>query len=472
MNKKRFRLLIFSLGLVSFMLACNLFSGNVEPTNTPLPEPTQTPVPLATPTLEPPPPTEAPTEVVEETAPELSVPEGELGTYALNWYQDNYGYWYVVGLLINNTDRAVDDIEIEISALNADGNSIYSEITYAALYNIAPGEISPFTLSLWEEIPTVETFTAEIVGQSVTDIARAEVEIRGTKMTMGNNYINVTGEIVNNGDTPIEIGNIAAATFGADGNIATANYANALISYLNPGASGPFCVSMDIPAEGAENITDFTIYTDVEVGDQEDAYSVTYLGERNYYDSDGYFHLVGELLNDSDVNLNLALIAGIYDADGNVLDASRLSMLPISSLAPGESITYDFDYWNPMNNVENIFDIADSYTVQVDLGWTWDSSTVYVDINTTDDSNEFDEFWGATFTGKVENNSGENLEGAVVIVNIYDPETGELLATGYTSLYDEIPNGETADYELTISVEDGFDISAVNYTIIAKGELP
>ncbi|MEA3350306.1 MAG: hypothetical protein U9Q82_06775, partial [Chloroflexota bacterium] len=102
MKKRRYNgLLVLSLSLLSAMLACSVFSGSVEPTialppeatSTTAPPPTQAPV---EPTKQPE-PTEAPTEteVVEEEATQPLVPEGELGIYAIHWYQDAYDYWYV-----------------------------------------------------------------------------------------------------------------------------------------------------------------------------------------------------------------------------------------------------------------------------------------------------------------------------------------------------------------------------------------
>jgi hypothetical protein len=43
---------------------------------------------------------------------------------------------------------------------------------------------------------------------------------------------------------------------------------------------------------------------------------------------------------------------------------------------------------------------------------------------------------------------------------------------GYTSLYDDIPAGGTADYEVVVEVEEDFDLESFDYSIIAVGELP
>ena len=59
-----------------------------------------------------------------------------------------------------------------------------------------------------------------------------------------------------------------------------------------------------------------------------------------------------------------------------------------------------------------------------------------------------------------------------MIVNLYDGENDALWATGYETIFDELPDGGTAEYEVTVPVEEGFDIETVEVEIIAKGELP
>ncbi len=472
----RKKLLLSNFSLVFLVIACSVLTGNIETTQTSVPaQETLTPVP---PTKTYPPTQEQQAEAIPETQKtekaqsEVSISDDELAITELSWYQDTFETWHVVGLIMNNTDRAVDNIEVEIEALDAGGNAIYEEITYTALYDIPAGTTTPFSLSIWDEIPEMDSFRATIVGQSVTEFEPTEVEVRATRLTLGENSIYVTGELLNSGTTPVEIGDVAVATFDSNGRLVTADVSYAAISYLGPGEAGPFRVTMETPQTGAEAISDFTVYTNAEVVDLEDAYTITFLEENTYFDSSDSFHLIGKLQNDSDVHLNIALVAALYDAEGVVLDVDSLSMLPVSSLAPGESVTYDFSTWSSINTVEGLADQADNYTVQWDPAWTWETSSRYVDIAFSDEGNEYDSFWGQIFRGQVENDYGEPLDGAVVIVNLYDRETGALWATGHEAIFDEIPDGGTAEYEVTVPVEAGFDIETVDVEIIAKGELP
>lgn len=429
-------------------------------------------------------PTEEPAQESEESSMEptaepvaeksgvetFSVPDGELGVSHITAYQDEWESWIIVGLVLNNSDRAVDSLEIEVEVFDGAGDSIFSEVAYPSLYTLAPGESSPFILWVWDEIEDPDEFIGSVVGFSSTEVERAEVDIEGDMMTFGEGYVNITGEIVNNNAFPVSIGDLAAATFDSDGNLMTADADDVVISYLEAGDSAPFRISMDAPGAGQEDIVDYTIYTNVEPTMDEDIFAISFLEENTYFDDDGDFHLVGEVQNDSEVYLNLSMIAGLYDTNNNVLDASHDDM-PLTALAPGESTYYDFYSWIPIKYTEGLAIQADSYIVQVDYGWTWETDTRYKDLAVTD--NGFEEsFWGVSFTGQVANNSGDVLESGKVLVILRSKETGELLAMGYTSLYDDIPAGGTADYEVVVEVDEDLDLESFDYSIIAVGEIP
>jgi hypothetical protein len=478
MKNKRFRgLLLFSLSLAVMVMACGL-GGTSEPTalpptNTPAPPPpTEAPPPTEVPTEPPPEPTEVPPTEIPEPTPEPEAP-AEVYVSSLASYQDQYDSWHVVGLITNNTDRAVDDVEVEIEAFDTSENSIYLEVARSALYSLAPGETSPFVHWVFDDLEDFDHFTASIVGQSSADLDRIEIEVRGTPPWVldDDGNIHITGELYNPNEEPVEIGGIAAATFDADGNLITADNYAVSIRYLDPDEAGPFRITMTGPAVGAENIDTYTIYLDVEVSPGEQLWDLAFVEDHNnymdYYDS---FHLVGEVTNNSEEALNISLIAAIYDTEGNVLDASSTS-LPISALPSGEMVAYDFDVWGPLNYHAATIDSADSYTVQWDPYWTWTSSREYVDLVTQNTIEDFDEGDGK-ITGEVLNNSGGLVDGAIVIVTFYDTETGAIYATSYDSLWDEIPDGETDIFEIWFDLETDFDRDAYEYTIIVKGELP
>jgi hypothetical protein len=472
-NMKRFFpwVVIFSMLLV--ILACSLFTGTKAPVETS--EPTITFFPTDTPsqsleiaTIVP---TPTPTVKNELTIDVNPIPQGELGVANVHAFQDEFDSWVVVGLLVNKSDRAMDAIEIEIKALDLNGIPLYNELAYSALYSLSPGDTSPFSTWVWEDLPGVQEFTATIVGFSTSNVEQVDLEVRGTQMNLGNGDVHITGELVNTNDSPVQIGNIAAATFDSDGRLITAGSEVVAISYLDPGESGPFYITMDKPVDDSIAISDFSIYTNAEVTIEKDKYEISFLEIRDYYDTDGDYHLVGELQNNSDVNLSISLLASIFDAAGNVLDADDVD-LPVYSVAGGERMFFDFDGWYALNSVEGLAALSDSYVIQADTNWTWKTETTYVDLDVNDGGFEYDPFWGFTFTGTVVNNTGVSANSGEVIVVLRDDESGSLLAMGYTSLWDEIPTGSTMNYEVFVEIEPDFNLEGFDFSVIAKGELP
>ena len=461
MNRKFAPIFVLVL-LVLSCSPCGLFSRAPEATNTPAPAPSPSPVLEAT-------PTEAAVEPTEPAAPPLS---GDLEIVAVSGYQDRGDNWYVVGLVTNGTDRAVDSVEIEVEILDASGTLLYSEVANASLYNLAPGETSPFSWWVTEDLPDADGVTATVVGQSTTTLERAQVETRGTVMTVDDDGdLYVTGEIVNNEEQPVEINGLAAATFDGDGEIATANDAGVILRYLKPGASGPFRVTMDGPASGVEEIVEYDIYLDAEITSPEDEMALSLSEHHDYVDSRFEdLHLVGEVTNDDDESWNVTLLAAIYDADDNVIDASSLN-LPISALAPGETVPYDFYSWGPLNYKTGFIEQAVRYTVQWDPYWTWTTDTEYQELTTTNDDSSFDNGMG-TFTGQVVNNSGGTIDSAVVILGMRDESTGQIIATSSTTIWDDIADGASAEYTIYVDLDPDMDADSLSYFTILRGKRP
>ncbi|MBN2149248.1 MAG: hypothetical protein JW726_17810 [Anaerolineales bacterium] len=470
----------FALAIVISILACG---GSAEPTPTnpppptntvPPPPPTDTPLPPPTeapPPTEPPAPTEAPPPT-EDTGGGVAPNRvaGQINVIEVNGYKDSWDDWHIVGLISNDTDRFVNDIEVEVEIFDASENSLFVDTTYTALYSLAPGEITPFELYVYEDLTDPDHFVASITGNGTSSAERGTVDIQNVTLWLDEfDDIHLVGELVNNSSDIINMSGLAAAMFDDAGALATVDTVNAMIRYLEPGDSGPFRITIDAPEDQAASLTDYTIYTDAQITDATDKYDLT-LSEEHYDYVDAYdnFHLVGSVTNNSDQLMNVSLVAGLYDDAGNVVDAATAS-LPVYSLAPGETMGYDFDFWGPVNYAAGAYDAATEYNVQIDWYWTWDTTTELVDLTTVEDTNTFDSYSG-TFNGKVSNSTGAEIESATVIVSIYDKATGQLVAVSYDWLFDPIPNGGTGDYEVYVDIPDGFAIENYEYVITVKGE--
>ena len=167
-------LALFIIILAFMMLACGLGSSSeptqapptAEPTSAPViptdipAEPTEVPEPTAV-------PTEVPAEEPTEAPPAEPVeppPENIIYIEAVNGYRDSSGSLHIVGLVSNNTDRVVDNIEVEIKILDENDNSLFTEVTSVSLYTVAPGETTPFSYWVFEDLPDADNYVAKSIG--------------------------------------------------------------------------------------------------------------------------------------------------------------------------------------------------------------------------------------------------------------------------------------------------------------------
>jgi hypothetical protein len=463
-------LVIFVLTLALATFACSALSSE-EPTLPPPPTlevipteppPTSPPEPTAT-QPEPTPPPAKPTEPIEEEGIYVNTVSG---------FYDSNDNLVVVGLVTNNTDRAVDYVELEIEALDTNEAVIYTDTTYADVNSLAPGETSSFSMNTYEDLATADQVTAIVIANGATELDRAELEVRGVRVAVDDwGYGYLTGELVNNTGEAVLLNSLAGAFWDVNDELITADSYSVSMRYFDPGAIGPFRINLDWPKdESIEEVT-YSMYIDAEFTDPEDFLPLTISDTFNvytdYWDS---LHLVGDITNEGDEHWSVSLIAGIYNAEGDVLDAAEVS-LDVSQLPPGEMLPFDFDWWGPIGGVEGMVDEAVRFVVQVERYWTWTTETRYKSIGTEDDAVDFDgsEY---TFTGQLVNDTDGTLEGTIVLIYLVDNATDQVLAMGSDWEYDEMAVGSKLAYEISIDVEDGFDDSNVTMVTISLGELP
>ncbi len=484
--RRRLAIIVVALTVILSILACG---GSVTPTATPKPQPTQevkqptaTAKPVVKPTKEVPTKEAAPTTAVSDLSSDCaSAAEGKLDVAYVLGYKDTADYWRVVGLVCNKTSRAVSNVQLELEVLDKDGKSLYTEKSaYTALYSLDAGEATPFSVGIYQDLPTADTVKATIVGNDAADLKRATVETQNIKTLVDDKGdAHITGEVINNGKDPVEIHGLAAATFDKNNKMVTADYAAALMHYLPPGGTGAFRITMYGPKSGTDTIDNYQIYFDAEATTEQ-----AYLADaekdltklHDYMDAYGQFHLVGEYTNNGDKNVGVRLVASITDKDGNVIDASTADT-PISAVKPGETVPYEFNYWGPLDDKKGTYDAADKYVVKVDPIWTWDTDTQLVDLKTQDDTNDFDEYQG-TFKGSVVNDTGGDLKTVTVMVGIYgktgEKDEGQIVATGYSyaDITDTLADGKTATYTVYVPIPEGFNIDTHEYRIVVKGQKP
>ena len=227
---------------------------------------------------------------------------------------------------------------------------------------------------------------------------------------------------------------------------------------------------MSGPISGPDSIDTYTVYLDAEQSEPLERASISIKSTNDYVDVYGNYHLVGEATNSGDTHYNVSLIAGVYDVQGNVVDAADFSR-PLETLAPGETAPFDFTFWGPLNYNQNLVRTIESYNIVVDDAWTWSTETGMANLSTLANARE-DGDDALYFTGQIVNSTTGLVDSAVIIVFLRDYQSGDVLATNFDYDYEKLEPGTTYDYFVEIPLWAGFDINSVMVNYIVKGTKP
>jgi hypothetical protein len=469
LTRRRFGILCFTLPLLVSTLAC--FGITQAPVSPPPQSPTIPPA--STETLIPviTSPVVIATPTVESTT---EVPfSGQVNITEINGFKDKADHWYFYGLVKNETNRTINDLQIEVKLLDSAGLQVYSYTVNPILYYLNPGEISPFSDFTVDSFPNGETMQATVVGYNSTNaIDRANLEFRGITLWVDEyNDIYLAGEILNGNTTPVGIQAIAGTLADQTGKLVTAAYAYPFLDYMEPNSSGPFSMMFDAPPGQAEDLTQFTLYSDGLIVDPSPTYDISISDKHfDYQDFHGDTHLVGSATNNTSEPLNIYLVSGAYDEDGNCIDASSVYVpyfpLPLN---PGETLPYDFTLWGALNFEPDAYEAVSQYKVFINWKYKVAVSSEAIELSTKADTNTFDD--GVSyFNGTVINNSGQDLTTVIVTISIYDKSSGDLIATNYSFVPEAVPNTGTGSYEVYLYPPADIDLDNVNIVITAIGQ--
>lgn len=397
-------------------------------------------------------------------------------------YQDTGGffsYYHLVGNIYNGTDTAVTNVELTISLKDASGqtllkddadNPVETVVINPLLWTLQPGQSAPFAYLLNMEEGKPASYEASVASFIPTDAKEVKVEVQNDQMLKGDDgTVYIVGELVNLGETAVELNTMAGAALDGDRHVVAANSYAAMAGYLAP-AGDPsgndrtaFRISMSGPAPTAKR---WAVYLDAEPVRTEKAPNLELSQPRIYLDEEGYTHLVGSVTNKAEGTVEVLILTGLYAADGTVLDADS-AYLPYA-LEPDQSVPYHLDNFSGVDNVLGQSDKLDQAKVRVVSALA--NSYEHV---TLESRNTTQEQMGGSwhFSGEAVNNSGQRLSWATVVVAVYDQQ-GQLLATSDTDIYGEnsiIEPQEATAYQLDLDMPAGVDPAKVTVKTYVQG---
>jgi hypothetical protein len=179
----------------------------------------------------------------------------------------------------------------------------------------------------------------------------------------------------------------------------------------------------------------------------------------HYVDNIDYLHIVGDVQNGTDDDLQFVEITvNIFDSGGQLL-ATDFTYTPLGNLPAGEKTCFDISLEEPTN--------WDHYEFEALTYWT--TGRPLPNLSLLNDSGAYDEALGwYELTGQVRNDHGSRVEDIMPVGTLYNA-TGQVIGCEFTYIDSTHlgPDQESA-FEITFSGRDYSDVTS--YRIQVDGE--
>ncbi len=372
-------------------------------------------------------------------------------------YLDAFGVWNIHGLLRNTADYAVGLVEMEVRL----ADDALQETYLAAPFGLDPGKTIPFEIQLPQSVQNLDQFNLNIIRLQRANNEPAALEISPGKLyTDESGIVTLTGEIVNNTGSDAYLNSIQAALFGEDGKLITSASCQECPSSVCSGGKVPVqFLFFGHPADVA--VDHFEIYPSSDQYPGCAGFDISLVEPAHaYMDEGGWFHVLGEIQNDTEDILDLALLGTFYDQNGAVLGAAS-TRPSVRSLNPGERSPYELKFLTPADAVAN-------WQIQIDAAASREVETPSVNLtarSVQETATEFD--W--VITGSVVNDSSETIQTILVVVGLRDAQTGELVGLTHDLFQDEFAPGSSTEFTIMITPDLSLDPAGLEYFTIVRG---
>jgi hypothetical protein len=141
-----------------------------------------------------------------------------------NWHVSDFDdSLSIVGLVRNDHDVALDMVEATVNLLDAAGDVVGTQTLPAELLVLQRGEVSPFDVGFWDDVPAWESYEISFSGREWDGLfpVYTDFEILSHSAEIGTLFgeLNVEGQIQNTGDTEAETVFVSVVLYDAAGKI-------------------------------------------------------------------------------------------------------------------------------------------------------------------------------------------------------------------------------------------------------------
>lgn len=378
----------------------------------------------------------------------------------------------VVGRLRNSTSATVEAISINYTFTDASGNALQTISSEVPLvYYVPSGAVAPFTYRLTDPPAGLDTVRVTVATAFVSPQSPLSPTVSTPTLRIDDRGVaHCLAEISNPLGTPMQVNRIAAEFRQSDGRLVLVAPAQAYTQVLVPGAVSPVRASADsirlgTTITGCSLITDVIAYT-LPIVDNSD---LDFRNQRLSLSAANTLHLIGAVENNSDIPFSVELVAGLYDAGGQLLDVSRYT-LPLASLPPESNFPFDFSDFQILLNTTGLAQTVASLKLQADPYGTLETRrpALGVDVSelaVTEDAVQW------LVSGIATNNTDAQLNEVLVYAPVFDSD-GNFAAYGSVRLPSPLAPGESRDFSFTVWKPAGVDSANLGLNVLAFGYAP
>jgi LysM repeat protein len=212
---------------------------------------------IGQPVILPPPPT-----INALFAPGTAVPL-RVAVTKIQAYQTPVGSLWLLGEVTNEGETAVENIQVEMGLLAADGRLLSSVRAWVATAIIPPGQRGPFGV-LINEPPAefAQPTVAVLGGQAVVELGTRslDVAVENAALITNDDTVSLTGSVINRGEIAISQIQLTATFYDVLGNV-TGFQQQVVAEELGVGAERPFLLEAAPP--GGATVA-YTVYAEAQ----------------------------------------------------------------------------------------------------------------------------------------------------------------------------------------------------------------
>jgi hypothetical protein len=151
-------------------------------------------------------------------------------------------YWYLIGEVVNPTAEPLFSVELTAHFLDARGQQIAVEQTYATFSRIGPGQRSPFQLYYGDPSPRAAAFTLTISDRSASSVLAYRDALVLSKGARDNFGVEIFGNVRNPEVLELRGVEVTATFYDLAGQVVDVASGYTSPANVAPGATAPYAL--------------------------------------------------------------------------------------------------------------------------------------------------------------------------------------------------------------------------------------